>query len=58
MVKINLQSLQEDLRKIGIAVMLAGFADIFFAEQTMVYSKYIALIGFYLWLAGIYKIKE
>lgn len=53
MVKINLKSLQEDLRKIGIAFILAGFANVFLAEHSYIYSPYIITIGVLLWFFGI-----
>jgi hypothetical protein len=53
MIKINLKSLQEDLRKIGIALMLAGFADLFFNDNSYLYSSYIVLSGGVFWTLGI-----
>lgn len=55
MININLQALQEDLRKVGIALMLLAFADIFFNNHSYLYSSYISVIGAILWVLGVIK---
>lgn len=46
MIKIDQQALQEDLRKVGIGLVLAGFADIFFNDSSHLSgSSYILISG-------------
>lgn len=55
---INIEALQEDLRKVAIALMIAGFADIFFNQQSYLYSSYIIISGGVIWFLGLVKKRE
>jgi hypothetical protein len=54
-VQFNLNAVQEDLRKVGIALMLAGLANLFFSNDSYIYSQYIVLSGMLFWFLGVVK---
>lgn len=58
MISINFKALQEDARKVGIAVMLIGFANIFFSDASHWYSSYILMSGIFSWSLGVITVKE
>jgi len=52
---IDIKSLQEDLRKIAIALFVAGFVGIVLKKADILLSIYIVFIGLFIWFLGLYR---
>jgi len=55
--RLNFSAVQEDLRKVGIAVIIAALAALFFGSASKTHAIYIVLFGLFIWLFGILEFK-
>jgi len=55
---LNFTAIQEDLRRVGIAVIIAALAALFFGSASTYHAIYIILFGLLIWLFGVFEFTE
>jgi len=51
--RFKFDAIQEDLRKVGIAVVIAALASLFFGSAPLQHTIYVILFGLVVWLFGV-----
>ncbi|MCB2425507.1 MULTISPECIES: hypothetical protein [Methylophaga] len=53
MIKVNFNNIKEDLRKIAIALMIAGLAGFIIESVSLFKSAIITFVGLIFWILGL-----
>ena len=53
MIKVNFNNIKEDLRKIAIALMIAGLAGFIIDSVSLFNSAIITFVGLIFWILGL-----
>jgi len=51
--RFKFDAIQEDLRKVGIAVVIAALAALFFGNTSLQHTISVILFGLVVWLFGV-----
>lgn len=56
--RLKFEAIQEDMRKVGIAVVIAALAALFFGSSPLQHTLYVILFGLVVWLFGVIEFMD